>query len=57
MQFDMLLKGGHLIDPKNGRRPSDWRLRTVKSLPLIVLPAESAQQILDVGSPTLRRAR
>ena len=51
MQFDLLLKGGHLIDPKNNvDAPSDLAIKDGKIAAVDAsIPAESAQQVLDVS--------
>ena len=51
MQFDTLLKGGHLIDPKNNvDAPSDLAIKDGKIAAVdAFIPAESAQQVLDVS--------
>ena len=51
MQFDMLLKGSRLIDPKNNLdAPSDLAIKDGKIAAVDAsIPAESAQQVLDVS--------
>jgi dihydroorotase len=50
MQFDTLLKGGHLIDPKNHiDTPKDLAITDGKVAAVDSdIPAEQAKQVLDV---------
>ena len=50
MRFDTLLKGGHLIDPKNNiNAPMDLAITDGKIAAIDQdIPADQAQQVLDV---------